>query len=168
MARGKGWRDLDVGAFGTQNAERIQAAQAAAERVDPRFQPPVSIEGGREEEVQGATIVELRRLDYTVLQTSVRFRMVRCPACDHVFHNHADTGQSPGIPDTLVHASAWPVSSLWLGLEIKGAKTPLSKRQKELQSETAIVVARTVAQAVAFVAAVDSAFEQLQGGTDDQ
>lgn len=144
----------DINAFGPQNAAKLQ--EALAQPMNPRLTgEPADVSNTREEVVQVQMIGELRRRGYRVLQASVRYKLVRCPSCGHCFHNHADTGQSPGIPDLLVRSDAWP-AAVWLGVEMKGAKTRLSKAQAELLAAGGIEVARTPAQAWRIVEGADA------------
>jgi len=135
----------DLNAFGPQNAAKLKSA--LEEPVDSRLTGlPPDISNSHEVVVQAQTVGELRQRGYRVMEASVRYRLVRCPNCQHCFRNHADTGQSPGIPDLLVRSDGWP-TAVWLGVEMKGSKTRLSPAQVELLAANGIEVARTPAQA---------------------
>jgi len=144
--------------YGVQNAAKLAAAYAAP--IDPRLLPAASVESSDcEEEVQRETIKTLRERGYRVLQTSVRYKSVKCPDCGCRFFNHQGTGQTPGIPDLLVQPENDP-STRWMGLEMKGARTRISQEQKDLHAEGRLVIAKT---AKAALDAVDQTFK-----TEDQ
>lgn len=150
------FRIEDLNQFGAQNAGKLLQAQESQRRVDPRLiAPPADTSSDREEDVQAAVIVALRERGLRVMETSVRYRLVRCEECGHGFRWYGHTGQSAGIPDLLVRSDAWPVA-MWLGLEIKGAKTKLSQEQTDLLAASGIEVARTPAQALAAVERADA------------
>lgn len=151
-------RVIDPSAYGAQNAARI--ADALARPVDARLvDAPADTASTREEDTQRAIIAHFRGEPVDLLQASVRYHLTRCPECGHMFHDHRDTGQTAGVPDLLLHGSAWPLP-LWLGCEVKGEKTRLSDAQKRLHAAGAIVVARSVAQAVAHYVAIDEALRR--------
>lgn len=151
----------DINAYGAQNAVKLQ--KALTEPVDPRLTVlPPDVTNSHETVVQAQTIGELRQRGYRVLEASVRYRLMRCPSCEHCFRSHADTGQSPGIPDLFVRSDAWPVA-VWLGVEMKGAKTRLSPAQVELLAALGIEVARTPAQAWEIVQRADSILKGPEG-----
>ena len=139
-----------IEAISPNNAERIR--QALSQSVDSRMisAPTDSDAAASEEAIQQAIIADLRARGYIVLQTTVRYSLVKCPSCSHAFHNHAPTGQTPGIPDLLVRADEWPLGA-WLGIEVKSKKGTLSAEQKKLRQREAIVIARSPAEALAHV-----------------
>lgn len=148
---------FDENAYGAQNAGRLR--EALSRPVDPRLVEAPSTEAGREEETQRASIAYLRSQGVIVLETSVRYRLVECERCHHTFRWHGDTGQSPGIPDTLVRVPDWPVPAVWVGVEMKGRRTKVSEAQRDLCDGGHIYIARTVAQAVAYVTSTTVAME---------
>ncbi|MEO7716290.1 MAG: hypothetical protein ABIY70_08800 [Capsulimonas sp.] len=149
-------KDIDVMAYGAQNAQAVRDALIA--KVDARLlDDPTDAERHREEDVQSDTIADLTARGYTILQTSVRYRLMECPECHEMIRWTGDTGQTPGIPDLLVRNPTWPVGA-WLGLEMKGKKTPVSDAQKTLNKASAIVIAKTSGQALAFVLMADTTF----------
>lgn len=96
-----------------------------------------------------ATIEEgLLYLGYIVLHTQHQYRMQTCPRCQHQFRPTGGYGASPGIADLLVRHPDWKVAE-WRHIEVKGSKTPLSKEQKVLQAQRAIVVCRSWEEAKA-------------------
>jgi hypothetical protein len=113
----------------------------------------------REEVVQQHIMRALRGDGNLVLSTVNRVKMCKCPNCGHAFRAGGDGGTTPGVPDLLVRPGArasvqWP-RAVWLGMEVKGAKTPLSAAQKELNEQGAIVIARSIADADKAVADAD-------------
>jgi len=115
------------------------------------YQSAVGVErpkraGGRpavsEEQVQGAIVRALRGAGYEVLITSRRRR--RCVHCGR--YSAGGDGASRGLPDLLV----WDYRRCgWLGIEVKGPRTSVSPEQRALAERGMIVVARSVAQALA-------------------
>lgn len=108
--------------------------------------------GPSEEVIQQHIMGALRSLGFFTLSTVHRVKLVRCPHCAQQFRPGGGYGATPGVPDVLVrpgpHAKAlWP-AYLLAGLEVKGAKTPLSPEQKLLQAHRAIIVVRSVDDAM--------------------
>ena len=81
-------------------------------------------------------------LGYLVLHTQHQYRMQTCPRCQYEFRPTGGYGADKGIPDLLLHHPSWPDGQL-MGMEVKGSKTPLSKEQKILLAQRAIVVCRS-------------------------
>jgi hypothetical protein len=109
--------------------------------------PPV-----REEVVQQHIMNALRGAGNIVLSTVNRIKLCHCPHCGHAFRPSGANGASPGVPDVLARpgeraSTRWP-RAVWLGIECKGAKTRLSPQQKEFHEQGAIVIARSVDEAL--------------------
>ena len=155
---------FDITAYGAHNTAKLAAALESP--IDPRLLPTISEESSDcEESVQKETIKTLRERGYKVLQTSVRYKSVKCPDCGCRFFDHQGTGQTPGIPDLLIQLENDP-SILWMGLEMKGAHTKISQAQKDLRAEGRLVIAKT---AKAALDAVDQTFRGLvPTKTEDQ
>src|ERR1017187_2380791 len=113
-------RILDPNSLGAQNRAKLEDVITETSNVSDDC----------EETVQKATIALLRANGYTVLQTSVRKRMQHCPQCGAPFWPVGGTAQDKGIPDLLVRPEDSNLP-LWLGIEVKGAKTRLSPEQKQ-------------------------------------
>lgn len=96
----------------------------------------------REEDVQRTIMEGLRLLGCTVLQTSHRVKLSRCPKCAASYRPSGAYGASQGVPDLLVSRKVWPVGA-WLGLEVKGPTTALSPHQKDLLLTGRIVIVRS-------------------------
>ena len=104
-----------------------------------------------EAEIQATIIEGLRLMQYIVLCTTHRVK--RCRKCG-TFPN-AGYGADKGVPDLLVTHRRWP-AGLFLGLEIKGAKTALSPEQKELLDLNRIIICRSWEDALAAVKGVEN------------
>lgn len=95
-----------------------------------------------EDDIQQAIVQSLRLLGYTVLVTSRRRK--RCPTCGT--WQHAGDGCDKGIPDLLV----WdPTRNGWIGMEVKGPRTPVSPEQRDLAERGCIIIVRSVDDALA-------------------
>jgi hypothetical protein len=106
----------------------------------------------REEDNQRDTMAGFCRMGWLVLQTTVRYKMQKCPEC-HTWHRpEGGYGSTPGVPDLLVRNPAW-WPALWFGLEIKGTDTPLSPAQIDLRRDGHIRVSRAPSQSF-FLASV--------------
>jgi hypothetical protein len=98
-----------------------------------------------EADVQKLIVAYLRLHGLAVLETSRRRK--RCP-CGR--WPAGGDGCDKGTPDLLV----WlPVPGLWLGLEVKGARTCLSPEQRVLAARGMVVIVRTPEEALAAVRA---------------
>jgi len=82
---------------------------------------------------------------WLVLKTSLRRKAVKCQRCGMVQWPQGGDGCTKGLPDRFVRRPEWPPYK-WLGVELKGSKTPLSQEQKELQKQAAILVVRSWAE----------------------
>ena len=105
-----------------------------------------------EEAVQQGVLKLLRLHQHTALSTVHRVRLVHCPHCGKPFTPPANYGADRGVPDVIARASSMR-KGVWLGLEVKGPKTPLSPEQQRLEKAGAIIVVRTP----------DAALKALQG-----
>ncbi len=114
----------------------------------------------REEDVQAGIVAGLTALRYTVLQTSRRNHVHRCPKCSENFRDHRGDGASKGVPDLVVSHPAWPEGT-WLGLEVKGPQTRVSPEQKSLADAGRIRVVRSIAEALEFVKRQDAVLRGL-------
>jgi hypothetical protein len=130
-----------------------------------------------EEQVQ-RTIIE--GLQYTrgvtVLQTSHRTSSTRtctkcrtknsikqtCSACGSYLPVGHGYGATKGVPDLLVTRDSWP-TGFWVGLEVKGPKTPLSPEQAALLEKGRIYVVRSWEDASAALTRAQRAMEALNG-----
>jgi hypothetical protein len=97
-----------------------------------------------EADVQRTIRDALTCLGFLVLQTTVRVR--RCPQCGKV--GAGRYGTSKGIPDLLVRAKNWP-PHVWKALEVKGPSTRVSREQQVLADVGAIVIVRSLEDALA-------------------
>lgn len=121
-----------------------------------------------EEQVQRQIQEALLRCRYRVLSTVHRFKQTTCPNCATRFRPSGAYGADRGVPDLLVSHDAWGGGGwpLWVGVEVKGPKTPLSPEQRELEASGRIVVVRSWQEAVAAVQAVErEAFGEVYGLT---
>jgi len=119
------------------------------------FKPPSLTE----EQVQQSITNHLRAKRFIVLSTVHRLKICECPECGHRFRPEGDYGADKGVPDlivrpTLSRSKQW-APTLWMGLEVKGPKTEISPEQKDLAKQGAIVIARTLNEALQGVDAVD-------------
>lgn len=122
----------------------------------------------KESDVQRATVDMLSMLGYLVLETSIRARMVRCPACSNVFHPASSPasarggvfGTTPGVPDLLVRPKKAP-SGVWIGIELKGPKTAISPEQQVLAGGGHTFIARSADEAVEIMRRCDSEFAKI-------
>lgn len=96
----------------------------------------------REEDVQKVIVDGLRLLGYTVLVTTHRVRRCQCGRW-----GRGDYGATKGVPDLLVRRKNWN-DGVYVGLEVKGPKTPLSREQKALLAEGGLVVVRSLEDAL--------------------
>lgn len=108
----------------------------------------------------------LRSRGYIVLETSEHRKREHCPKCGNSFASHNGRGCDKGIPDLLVTSGPrcrhqWPVG-VWVGIEVKGHKTPLSPEQEYLLKLGAIYVVRSVDEAVDAIEGTDGIFEPKQ------
>jgi hypothetical protein len=99
------------------------------------------------------TIVEgLSWLGYIVLLTQHQYKLQTCPSCQCRFRPIGGYGTSKAISDLLVSHPHWGIG-VWLGLEVKGPKTPVSPEQKLLAAQGRIVIVRSWEEAKAAVEA---------------
>jgi hypothetical protein len=126
-------------------------AKALAEARGTNSAPVV-----REETVQAAVVADLPSAGFRVLQTSVRVRP--CPNCGEI--DHRGYGATAGVPDTLVARDEWPFP-VFVGIEIKGAKTPVSDEQQKLAEAGRIVVVRSMPAALEAARRVDKAMRAI-------
>jgi hypothetical protein len=107
----------------------------------------------REEDVQRTIVDGFTAMGYIVLQTSRRVHLTRCPKCQTAFRPRGfvsrggedvpvGDGASKGVPDLIVCHPHWP-AGVWLGIEVKGSKTPVSPEQAALQGAGRIFVVRS-------------------------
>jgi hypothetical protein len=68
-------------------------------------------------------------------------------------------GTDAGVPDLLVSSARWP-EGVWLGLEAKGARTPLNAAQRALVRAGRLFIVRSWEDAIAAV----RAFEESRTG----
>jgi hypothetical protein len=105
-----------------------------------------------EEVIQSQIVGTLRSMGHLVLSTVHRVKLVRCPHCSQQFRPPGSYGADKGVPDLIVRPGPrakqqWP-DGVFAGLEVKGAKTPLSPEQRVLQQQGAIVIVRSVDEAI--------------------
>lgn len=98
----------------------------------------------------------LRSLGYIVLSTSEHRKAEPCPHCFQWMTPKQGRGCDKGVPDLLVTSGPrrkvqYP-AGVWIGLEVKGPKTPLSAEQKILKEADCIFVVRSVDEALEVVA----------------
>ncbi len=130
-----------------------------------------------EEQVQRTIIEGMQWMPgVTVLQTSHRASSTRtctkcrtkntiqqaCVACGSFLPSGHGYGATKGVPDLLVTRDSWPVG-FWVGLEVKGPKTPLSPEQAALLEKGRIYVVRSWEDAAAALARAQRAMEALNG-----
>lgn len=96
----------------------------------------------REDDIQRVIVDGLRLLGCVVLVTTHRVKRCRCGAW-----SRGDYGATPGVPDLLVRKDGWP-AACWLGLEVKGPRTALSRQQKLLRDRGGIIVVRSLEDAL--------------------
>lgn len=107
----------------------------------------------KEEDIQSAIRAELLARGYICLQTTHRTHMQVCNVCGQKSRSQGGYGADYGVPDLLVSHVSWK-AGVWLGLEVKGPKTPLSPHQQELLSKQRIFVVRSVDEALQAVASM--------------
>lgn len=98
----------------------------------------------KEETVNRAIRSALEALGYEVLSTTVR-------------NARGGYGASRGVPDLLISRPGWRVG--WLGMEVKGPKTPVSPEQARLAGLGLTVIVRSVDDALTAV----RAFQETNG-----
>jgi hypothetical protein len=101
----------------------------------------------KEDDIQRDIIAALRVLGFTVLETSEHRRRETCPKCGHSHAMRKGRGCSKGVADLLVTRDDFP-PWVYIGLEVKGPKTPLSPEQAELARCNRIVVVRSAQEAL--------------------
>lgn len=92
-----------------------------------------------EDSIQRVIVEYLQILGYEVLITSRRRK--RCRVCGK--YSSGGDGASRGLPDLFISHQRWPLFS-WVGIEVKGAKTPLSPEQKRLEGMGRIYIVRSI------------------------
>ena len=107
----------------------------------------------KEEDTQRA-IIDLFSYTHIVLQTSHRSMRFACPSCHALIRNTGGYGATKGVPDLLIRHAKWP-SWAWLGMEVKGSATVISPEQKDLAAKSAIVIVRSLDEAMKAVKAFD-------------
>ncbi len=122
----------------------------------------------REETVQANIRQLLAWCGYRVYQTTARFKAHPCPQCGGWVRQAGGTGTTPGVPDLLVYHPGWTADGaahpVWIGLEVKGPKTPLSDEQKVLHAAGRILVARSPEEALRLLqAAEERLFGRIHG-----
>jgi hypothetical protein len=118
-------------------ARAIRARRSAASHRAP----------GSEESTQAAIIEELARRGYLVLSTSEHRKREQCAGCGAWRTPGKGRGTTPGVPDLLVSRDEWP-PGVWLGLEVKGARTAVSREQKALAARRRIFIVRSAREAM--------------------
>ncbi len=130
----------------------------------------------KEEVVEREVDQHLAREGYKFLNTTVRYPYfsTTCPRCQcsHRARYNGGTGQDKGIPDRLLYSPQWTHPSLgvslWLGVELKGSKTPFSSHeQAKLAHEKHIVVAREWKTAVEAAQRVDAFWRSVEEKVKD-
>lgn len=104
--------------------------------------------GVKEEDVQRAIIEFLELNGFQVMQSSRRGVRGKCPRCQQQVKVFGGDGATKGLPDLFVRHSRSMNRAHWIGLEVKGPKTPLSCEQKALAENGDIVVARSIEDAI--------------------
>lgn len=100
-----------------------------------------------EDEIQRAIIVDLRLRGYEVLETSEHRRAEPCPHCKKFHTSTQGRGCLPGVPDLLVTHEDFP-ELCFLGLEVKGPKTPITPKQQQLADAGRTVIVYSVKEAL--------------------
>jgi len=100
-----------------------------------------------EEDIQRAAIKLLQDHGYLVLQTAHRYQSQACPECGTWLTPCGGYGSTPGVPDLICSRPEWP-RGVWLGIEMKTAKGPLSAAQELLKAQGRIVIARSAGVAI--------------------
>lgn len=114
--------------------------------------------------MQSHTIELLTWCGYEVYQTTHRYRLQTCPKCAGRFMPTGGYGSRPGVPDLIVYHPRWPPGAVWIGVEMKGQKTPLSDEQKALAGAGRIIVARSDREALDGIqAAEERLFGRVHG-----
>jgi len=108
-----------------------------------------------EEVVQKAIIRGLETYGYLVMVTSRIRKRSCCGNCGTWSFAAGGDGVTKGCPDLYVSHLRWP-DACWMGIEVKGEKTPLSVEQKQLRENRRIVVARSFEDAIAAVKAFEA------------
>lgn len=129
---------------------RLPFARCSAHTVYPK-----------EDVVQSHIEGALTQKGYTVLSTSEHRKKEKCPHCDRWMTSKVGRGCSKGVPDLLVRNPRW-TPTMWMGIEVKGAKTPLSPEQKLLREQKAICIARSVDEALSLVQKFENALLKIQ------
>jgi hypothetical protein len=80
---------------------------------------------------------------YEVLVTSEHRRKIECPKCKAWFTPSTGSGVDKGVPDQLVRDPRRYPPYLWIGVEVKGPKTPISDEQKIFGARLGYVIARS-------------------------
>lgn len=101
----------------------------------------------KEEDIQSMIRADLLSKGYICLQTTHRTRMQVCSVCGQKSRSQGGYGADYGVPDLLVSHAGWK-DGAWLGLEVKGPKTPLSPHQQDLLAKRRIFVVRSVEEAL--------------------
>ena len=146
----------------TPGAQMVLPLSGKTIRLPVAVRPDLS-----EAEIQQHVVNGLRGAGFEVLVTSRVRHRPRCPHCrkalsycDGCQRGFTWTGEGdgcdPGIPDLLVRSrgsagfARWP-DYLWVGIEIKGAKTPFTRckvngvwvdKQRELCEDRSVALAR--------------------------
>ena len=117
----------------------------------------------REENVQRALIDALASLGYLVEQTTVRVKRVECPECHARFVpvrkvrgpdgklRSVGYGATKGVSDLLVRHPSWP-PALYVQVEVKGPRTPVSTEQRDKQTAGHLWICRDMAGIPATIA----------------
>jgi hypothetical protein len=108
-----------------------------------------------EESVQESIEQALRSRGYWVLSTSEHRRRELCPHCQKWMVPQQGRGCDKGVPDLLVTSGRtrklqWP-PGMWMGLEVKGPTTVLTREQKLLREERRIFIVKQVETALRLV-----------------
>lgn len=94
---------------------------------------------GLEKDIQATVVKALKTMGYLVQETSLKIRGKRTKW-------NLAVGIDAGIPDLLIGRDGW--GPIRFGLEMKGAKTPLSDVQQDLYNRGLIRYARTLDEAL--------------------
>lgn len=111
-----------------------------------------------ERDVQADICRTISLVGYEYLETGVARRATECPNCHERFTPHDGNSNAPGVPDLLVWRSGWGCG-IMATLEVKGATTRLSKRQKELYAADRIYIVRSPLDALNALLRVECAIQ---------
>lgn len=100
-----------------------------------------------EEQVMQSIIAALAQRGYLVLSTVHRHTRHTCSKCGMNEWHGGGYGATQGVPDLLVRLPSWKTAT-WLGIEVKGRTTKISPAQETLAKQRAIVIVRTLEEAL--------------------